>query len=191
MLNTCFAPASLVCLYHFSARRSFAWATIAHLHQTAASSSSSSLRLFGNYLLSQTNAAIFLNLFAFFFFYTLHYNYLHESDCLFASSQSIRTDVLLLIAQFPPKSTPSPNATLPFPSDKIFSSDHGPFHPFLSPIPASPSFVTSISCVFPLTALPLPKREQPNKPFFLLHGSFFCIHPGPAFAGTASLYLYV
>ena len=41
MLNTCFAKTSLVCLYHFSARRSFAWVTI--VHQTTASTSFSAL----------------------------------------------------------------------------------------------------------------------------------------------------
>ena len=74
MPNTCCAQAPLVWPYHSSARRSFAWVTIAHLHRTAASPSSSSR---WNSLLTKANADLSFHLF---FLCMLHYNHLHEKQ---------------------------------------------------------------------------------------------------------------
>lgn len=102
-------------------------------------------------LLSQTNPALSLHLSCHFLGCCIII-ILHQSNHLFVPSQSKRTNCLssssFLSALSEPAASPKRNITL-YPSDKVFSSDHGPFPPFLSLIPASPSFVPSIFSALP------------------------------------------
>lgn len=68
---------------------------------------------------------------------------------LFATGECGGTTVCFTSSSPPPISTlaPSPSATLLFPSDEMFSSDHGPFP--LSPFPP-PDFFHSFFCHFHL-----------------------------------------
>lgn len=94
------------------------------------------------FLLNKTNTLslpfLYLHQFVPFVLCMLHYTHTALGQCTRANA--LLLSVLSVL-------TSSPNATLLFPLDEVFSSDHGPFLLSFPPsIHSTPSFVTSISC---------------------------------------------
>lgn len=148
MLNSCFCS-SLVWMYHFLARRSFACVTITHLHQTTAcsSSSSSSFSFHWNFFAHQNQHCSFPPLICPHFFHLTHLSIISvKGNHLFASDQCVSSQPPFSFLSSPYSlSLQIQHYSFLWMKYSHQTMDHF-FSPFLSLIPSTPSFVTCISC---------------------------------------------